>query len=238
MHEVIKPIENPTTGVRLQDQELPPPQGIQVIHKELPGEQLMSSEEIYNCLIAAAQTFVAKKDPANKKDRTLPCRDLAILALLYNTGFRVDEACNVTIAQLEQLSTGDMWIRNVKCKGKKVRTGYLKKSAVDLLLQYIDKERGWEPGFVFLSCRRQKLAQPDIWRILNKIALAAQDSLPPGTVIFIHPHSLRHERAFNLLKTKKGDAAAAEQLGHSGTSQIARYSRRSEADMREWLKDV
>lgn len=238
IYEVIKPIDNPTTGVRLQDQELPPPQGIQVIHKELPGEQLMSSEEIYNCLIAAAQTFVAQKDPANKKDRTLPCRDLAIIALLYNTGFRVDEACNITIAQLEQISTGDMWIRNVKCKGKKVRTGYLKKSAVDLLLQYIDKERGWEPGFVFLSWRRQKLAQPDIWRILNKIALAAQDSLPPGTVIHIHPHSLRHERAFNLLKTKPGDAAVAEQLGHSGTSQVARYSRRSEADMRKWLKDV
>lgn len=238
MYEVIKPIDNPTTGIRLLDQELPPPQGIQVINKDQPVGQKLSGEEIYERLLEAAQTFIVKNNPDKKYDRTLPYRDLAIITLLYSTGFRVDEACNITIAQLEQLGTGDMWIQNVKCKGKKVRTVYLKESAVETLLQYIDKERGWESGFVFLSCRRQKLNQQDIWSILKRIALKAQEGLSAGTVISIHPHSLRHERAFNLLNTKMGDAAVAEQLGHNGTNQVARYSRRSMEDVRKWLKDV
>jgi integrase len=235
--EAIKPTDNPTAGIRLLDHELPPPQGVQVLNKEQTVDQL-SSREIYDRLIAAAQSFIDEKYSAGKKDRTLPRRDLAIVALLYNTGLRVDEVCSITLPQLDGLNNGDMWIRNIKCKGKKVRKAFLKKSAVDVLLKYLDEERTWRPGFVFESWRRQKLNQPDIWRILQKIAGRAQQSLPPGTVIDIHPHSLRHERGYNLRKAGLGDAMIAEQLGHSGTGQVARYSRRSEEDEADMLKDI
>ncbi len=238
IHEVILPINNPTTGIRLQDQELPPPQGIQAINKEQPAEQQMAGEEIYASLLTAARELINDKSQSKKPDRALPHRDLAIISLLYNTGLRVDEACSITIAQLEQLSSGDMWIRNVKCKGKKVRKAYVKPASTELLLNYIEKERGWAPGFVFQSWRGQKLNQPDIWRILNKIAKKAQQSLPSGTVINIHPHSLRHERGYNLRKAGLGDAMIAEQLGHRGTGQVARYSRRSEQDEAEILRKI
>lgn len=240
IYEVIKPVDNPTTGIRLQDQELPPPQGVQVVNKERPTEQQLSGSEIYDHLMAVAKSCIDDQLAPNikKKNRALPFRDLAILDVLYNTGLRVDELCGITIPQLERLADGAMWIRNIKCKGKKVRKAYLKPAAVETLVSYLDKERGWSPGFVFQSWRGQKLNQPDIWRILKKIADKAEQCLPPGTVISIHPHSLRHERGFNLRKAGLGDAVIAEQLGHSGTGQVARYSRRSEEDEAEMLKDI
>jgi len=236
IQEVIKPKDNPTAGIHLREQELPPPQGVHLLNKTQTVK--LTSQEIYELLLSSAQSFVDEKDPGNKKDRTLPFRDKAIVALLYNMGLRADEICSLTLSQLDRIPDGGMWIRNVKCKGNKVRKAYLKEDAEEVLLEFIENERGWEQGFVFQSCRGQKLNQPDIWRILQKIAKKTQLRLPPGTVIDIHPHSMRHERGYNLKKAGLGDAMVAEQLGHSGTGQVARYSRRSEADEADVLKDI
>jgi len=238
LREVIKPIDNPIAGIRLQSVELPAAKGVQLLLKT----KLLTSDskEMYNLLMAAAQTFIDNKDPQNRKDRTCPRRDAAILALLYHTGLRGEEVCSITVSQMEMIAGGGMWLRNVKCKGNKVRKVYVKEEAVALMLDYMEKERGpqREPPFIFRSWRRQKLSPSDIWRILKRIARKAQESLPPHMTIGIHPHSLRHERGFNLRMAGLGDALIAEQLGHSGTGQVARYSRRSEKDEANMLKDI
>ncbi len=237
LHEAIKPIDNPTTGIRLRDQELPAPQGVQLLNK-LGNAPQLTSQEIYQLLLNAGQSLINDKITAEKKSRALPYRNLAIIAALYGAGLRVDEICGITISQLDQIPVGGMWLRNVKCKGKRVRKAYLKADAVALLLQYIDKERGWGQGYVFQSANKQKLDQSTVWRILQKIAARAQEGLPAGTRIDIHPHSLRHERGYNLHRAGVGDAMIAQALGHAGTGQVARYSRRSEEDEAELLKDI
>jgi integrase len=236
LREAIKPVNNPTDGIRLSNRELPPAQGVQLQQNDQPIQS--SSEEVHEILLSAAQSFVEGKLSADKKTRTLPYRDKAIVSVLYNTGLRVDELCSLTMAQVELIPGGGLWFRDVKCKGKKIRKAYLKQEAVEVLNAYIGKERGRVPGFIFTSWRGQKLNQPDIWRILRRIADRAQESLPAGTTIKIHPHSMRHERGFNLHRAGLGDAMIAEQLGHSGTGQVARYSRRSESDEVEMLKDI
>ena len=238
LHEIIKPIDNPTEGVRLQDQELPPPKGVQLLATGKQKAFYLSSAAIYDLLLSAANSFIDKKDPANKKDRTMPYRDAAIIALLYNTGLRAEELCSITMSQLDSIPDGGMWIRNIKCKGKKKRKAYVKEEAVSVLVDYIEKERHDKPGFIFQSWRGNRLNQPDIWRILKNIALKAQESLPDGVIIDIHPHSLRHERGYNLKKAGLGDATVAEQLGHRGTGHIARYSRRTEEDEAEMLRKI
>lgn len=238
LHEIIKPVDNPTEGIRLQDQELPPPKGVQLIATGRAKASYLSSAKMYDLLMTAAQYFIDKKDPANKRDRTMPYRDAAIVALLYNTGLRVEELCSITLSQMDMIPDGGMWLRNVKCKGKKTRKSYVKEEAVLVLLDYIDKERGENPGFMFQSWRGNRLNQPDIWRIVKNIALKAQGGLPAGVIIDIHPHSLRHERGYNLKQAGLGDATVAEQLGHRGTGQVARYSRRTEEDEANLLKDI
>ena len=238
LHEIIKPVDNPTDGIRLQDQELPPPKGVQLIATGRAKAFYLSSAKMYDLLMAAAQYFIEKKDPANKRDRTMPYRDAAVLALLYNTGLRVEEVCSITLSQMDMIPDGGMWLRNVKCKGKKVRKAYVKEEAVAVLLEYIEKERGEEPGFIFQSWRGNRLNQPDIWRTVKNIALKAQEGLPAGVIIDIHPHSLRHERGYNLKQSGLGDATVAEQMGHRDIGQVARYSRRTEEDEAKMLKDI
>lgn len=238
LHEVLKPVDNPTAGVSLREQELPPPKGVQLIAVGKQKAFYLSSQAMYDLMMGAAKYFIEIKNRENEKDRTMPYRDAAIYALLYNSGLRVEELCSATMSQLDEIPQGGMWLRNVKCKGKKVRKAYVKEEAVAILLDYIEKERGENPGFVFRSWRGNRLNQPDVWRILKKLALKAQESLPAGLIIDIHPHSLRHERGFNLKKAGLGDATIAEQLGHRGVGHVARYSRRTEEDEAEMLKDA
>ena len=139
---------------------------------------------------------------------------------------------------MDMIPDGGMWLRNIKCKGKKVRKAYVKEEAVIVLTEYIEKERGEEPVFIFQSWRGNRLNQPDIWRTVKNIALKAQEGLPAGVIIDIHPHSLRHERGYNLEQSGLGDATVAEQMGHRGIGQVARYSRRTEEDEAKMLKDI
>ena len=83
LHEIIKPVDNPTDGIRLQDQELPPPKGVQLIATGPAKAFYLSSAKMYDLLMSAAQYFIKKKDPKNKRDRTMPYRDAAIVA--YST---------------------------------------------------------------------------------------------------------------------------------------------------------
>ena len=83
LHEIIKPVDNPTDGIRLQDQELPPPKGVQLIATGRAKAFYLSSAKMYDLLMSAAQYFIKKKDPKNKRDRTMPYRDAAIVA--YST---------------------------------------------------------------------------------------------------------------------------------------------------------
>ena len=238
LHGAINPVDNPVREIKTPEQELPPAQGILVV---TDGQVVpYRSKEVYNMLLDAAQSFIDKPRTDDKANRTLPFRDKAIVAVLYNTGLRAEKACSITIAQLDQVPTGGVWIREIKCKGNKYRSLYMKKEAWDVLSLCLDNERGWEPGFVFRSWRGNRLSQRDLWNILKRIADKACESLPPGTTMKIHPHSMRHERGFVLRNSKRdpGDATIAKQLGHSGTGQVARYSRRSEEDEAEMLEEI
>ena len=238
LYDVITPVDRPTEGIRLRDQELQAPKGIQLIATSKNKAFYLSSQEIYDLIMEAAKSFIEKKNPEDRKDRTMPYRDAAILALLYSSGLRVEELCSITMSQMDRIPGGGMWLRNVKCKGKKVRKAFVKEEALIILLEYLEKERGETAGFIFQSWRGNRLNQPDIWRILNKLAVKAQENLPKGIIIDIHPHSLGHERGFILKKAGLGDATIAEQLGHRGTGHVARYSRRTEDDEAEMLRDI
>ncbi len=112
------------------------------------------SKEMFDMLMKSAETFIEEKSR-----RTRPLRDLAIISTFYYTGMRYDELCGLTVKQMEiDSATGGYWFYNVKCKGKRTRKVYLKKEAVDHLLNYVNSdERAEKSAFIFQSFSGRRL---------------------------------------------------------------------------------
>ena len=53
-----------------------------------------------------------------------------------------------------------------------------------------------------------------------------------------HPHSFRHERAYDILKAGLGEAWVAEELGHSNLNYVKRYTKRSDRERFDKLRNV
>jgi site-specific recombinase XerD len=236
IQEAVKAKDNPVKDTKLQEQELPPPRGMQVVSDVSLEGPHYSSKEMFDMLMKSAETFIEEKTP-----RTRPLRDIAIMSAFYYTGMRCNELCGLTIKQMEiDLTTGGYWFYNVKCKGKRTRKVYLKKEASEHLLNYINSgERSEKSAFIFQSFSGRRLNQADIWRILHRIILKAETLfLSEGNKIFATPHSFRHERGYNLKKAGHGDAFVAQWLGHKDTRQVVRYSRGTEHEEAAILEKV
>lgn len=238
LQESLRARDNPTRNIRLGDREdLPDARGLQVVdrnHKQLK----YSGNQIYSFMLEVARDRISQSLPP----RARPRRDAAILTVLYGTGLRVTELCALRFEQMRKgsLEKG-MWFDNVKCKGKGTRKVYLQSKYVDDLLAYTDQseERLEGEPWIFQSYRGHRLTQPTIYHILLSLAKEAREKyLPSGAKILVSPHSLRHERGYNLKKADKGDSFVQKGLGHKDTRQVTRYSRQSEIAEEVEFEDV
>lgn len=210
-----------------------------IIKKEqdffLEGKEVV--EKIIECIQQERQRYYKAKP----KKKFFPYRDLAMVHLLYHTGIRVSELCSLTLAQVEFYpTTNGIVLRNVKCKGNKFRDIYINSTTTTLLLNYIEKERGNHPGFLFFNWRGKKLTRVGVWGIIkawaNKTKL--QQDIPSDAKVEVSPHRFRHERAFQLLRAGFSESEVAEELGHSSTQYVGLYVRRSERSRFEKLEKV
>jgi len=222
--------ENPVRKVRGPKREPLQPRGVRAENFRT-GELVEAGEAVFEKMLRTALEI---------KDR-FRLRNAAVIGLLYHTGMRVEELTSLKFSQLDLPIDGETgWIRDVKCKGHKIRNVFLNKEARKLLVSYLESPENPKGPYVFCSKSKKRLHQSDVWRIVNRIAtLTAQKFYPQGTVIKVHPHSFRHERAYNLLrKTNMGDSFVAEQLGHSSPNYVARYTKRTEQEIARILKDI
>ncbi len=226
---------NPVRKIKGPKKEPLQPQGIHAINSKT-GEIVLSGEQIYDALINAVLAQI------ESKPSPILYRNAAILSILYHTGMRVEEVCSITMSQFEIDVSEGAWFRGVKCKGNKLRDIYINEKSLFHLNEYVNikhKNNKYDKGPIFQSRNGKKLCQSDIWRIIKQTAKIASLSLPTDAQIDVHPHSFRHERAYNLLKkAQMGDAFVADQLGHSNTNYVSRYTRRSEREMVEILKKI
>lgn len=161
----------------------------------------------------------------------LGLRDLAMLELLYSSGLRVSELCDV---RLEQLDLEAGFIR-VTGKGSKTRIVPVGKPALSALGEYLTKER---PGLVgplsgaeiFLSVRGRKLTTPRIRQLLNRYASHA------GLEKHVYPHLLRHSFATHLLAGGADLRVIQEMLGHADISTTQVYTHVESDRLRSVIK--
>jgi integrase/recombinase XerC len=155
-------------------------------------------------------------------ERPFPARDRLLLELLYGCGLRISETVGLN---LEDFDRGERWVR-VRGKGRKERQvpyGSKAAEALDLYLEARISER--QPQALFLNHRGNRLTDRGAYNIVKFYATyVAGDSS-------IHPHTLRHAFATDLLSHGADLRAIQELLGHARLSTTQKYTQVSLVDL-------
>ena len=163
---------------------------------------------------AQVNQLIAAPDPKSP----LFARDVAILELLYASGLRASELCELTLANLN-LAVGCI---RVFGKGSKERVVPLGRAAAEALARYLTESRpgfdrsGRRVGHVFLSRTGKPLDRIALWMLVERHGRRS------GLLKSISPHTLRHCFASHLLGGGADLRVVQELLGHSdiNTTQI------------------
>ncbi len=147
-------------------------------------------------------------------------RDKAILELLYSSGLRAAELCNLDLRDIE----GCQVIIRMG-KGDKNRAVPLTPEASKALREYVI-ERGTEPGILFQTVMGKKIKRQNLSKMVTRYAKEAG-------IEGVTTHTLRHACATHLLEAGADLRMIQKVLGHSSISSTQRYTQLSSNIMQE-----
>lgn len=153
-----------------------------------------------------------------KHETYLDSRNRTVIDVLYSTGCRVSELCDINISDIDL----DEKYLKLKGKGSKQRIVPIGSMLYKNLMQYLNvretflQNRG-EP--LFLSKSKNKLDRTAVFRIIKKTA--KNISLQTD----VHPHTLRHSAATHMLEGGCDLRTVQEFLGHSSVSTTQIYTK-------------
>lgn len=156
-----------------------------------------------------------------KKDSPIGIRNTALLELLYATGIRVSECCEVKLQDID-LSLGTVLVHGKGKKDRYVPVGRYAQEAIDLYIRTARMEMTSSDAkahaYLFVNSRGDPLTARGVRYILNELIKksAAEGSL--------HPHMLRHSFATHLLNNGADIRTVQELLGHSKISSTQVYT--------------
>lgn len=161
-------------------------------------------------------------------------RDRAILELLFSAGLRVSELTSLNREQLN-LARQEFSVRG---KGDKIRIVFISDAAKDALGKYLEKRMDINPA-LFINFSKQKnlennsnlnekrLTARSIQRIVKYYASKA------GIVKDVHPHTLRHSFATDLLSNGADIRSVQTMLGHSSITTTQIYTHITNQQLKE-----
>lgn len=145
-------------------------------------------------------------------------RNKAIILLLYSSGVRVGELCNITLSSIDLENRYII----VVGKGNKTRITPFTKDCKLSLEKYISTERNIiaksNNNFLFVNKFGDKITTRSIENIINKTSLLLFNNTK------LHPHIFRHTFATNLLNNGADLRVVQELLGHSSLSTTQIYT--------------
>jgi integrase/recombinase XerD len=154
---------------------------------------------------------------APKGDSIYAVRDRAILELMYSSGMRVSEVCNL---KLDDLHMDERYVRCVG-KGNKVRVIPIGSAAIEKIDDYFAKsrpkfEKAGVSRYLFLTYRGGPFTRKGLWRLVKDYARRA------AITKNVSPHTLRHSFASHLLANGAPLRVIQEMLGHAdiATTQV------------------
>lgn len=190
-------------------------------------------ETINYLTIEGIKLLLAQPDLSTDKG----VRNLSMLALMYDTGARVQEIIDLTPSSLR---LDKPFIIKLMGKGTKARIVPLMEQEVVHLKNYMERNdllnnnKNSHP--LFYNYRKEKLTRAGINHILQHYAAMARKenaSLIPDK---ISPHSLRHSKAMHLLQAGVNLVYIRDILGHESVTTTELYARVDSKQKREAIE--
>ena len=179
------------------------------------------------------KSIFAQIDASTAKGR----RHLAMLALMYDSGARVQELIDLTPSSIR---LEPPYIIKIVGKGRKERIVPLQNEQVDLLRTYMQENHLMSPHYnrhpLFFNHWAKKLTRSGVNYILKSYAEMARKldpALVPGP---ISCHVLRHSKAMHLLQAGVNLVYIRDILGHASIQTTDVYARADSKQKREALE--
>jgi site-specific recombinase XerD len=162
-------------------------------------------------------------------------RDRAILELLFSAGLRVSELTSLDRDSVN-LKKGEFSVRG---KGSKLRVVFLSDNARDALYRYLEKRSDLDPAlFIAIPVSKKgfvrergstdiRLTERSVQRLVKRYAAKA------GIVKDVHPHTLRHSFATDLLQNGADIRSVQAMLGHASITTTQIYTHVTNEHLRE-----
>lgn len=197
--------------------------------EENPAELLEQPETWKKLPTVMADEQVQKLLSAPSPNDALYLRDVALLELLYAGGLRASELADMDISAIHF----ELGVCRILGKGNKERLVPIGRPALRAVQRYLDELRPdlEKPGIskerIFLSRTGQPITRVVVWQVVKRHAKRAG-------LKDVHPHTLRHSFATQMLAGGADLRVVQELLGHSNinTTQVYTHVDRSR------LKDV
>ncbi len=164
-------------------------------------------------------------------DNIKALRDRAILELLFSAGLRVSELININRDQinLERLEF------SVRGKGDKIRIVFISDTAKFALEKYLAKRTDIDEA-VFIRFSKKKITDnPETKRITSRSVqrIVKFYAAKAGIVKDVHPHTLRHSFATDLLSNGADIRSVQTMLGHSSITTTQIYTHVTNTQLKE-----
>ena len=160
-------------------------------------------------------------------------RDKAILELLFSTGLRVSELCNLSQEDVD-LSRDEFSVRG---KGDKIRVVFLSDTARDAVREYLKSRKDFDDAMFIQYGKNAKntetknkdlrLTPRSVQRIIKKYATLA------GITRKVTPHVIRHSFATDLLQNGADLRSVQALLGHANIATTQVYTHVTDRHLKE-----
>lgn len=148
-------------------------------------------------------------------------RDMVLMSVLYDTGARVQEICDLRVRDVRLESPALVILTGKGCKSRQVP---LLGNTVNLLQNYMEEfglcRNGKQDMPLFHNQRYTALTRGGITHILQKYAMRIKD-MPKK----ITPHILRHSKAVHLLQAGISIIIIRDILGHVSVQTTEIYAK-------------
>ena len=178
--------------------------------QSIPLKKCHRSVPEYIC-IKAMTLLLSLPDIRTKKGR----RDATILSLMYDSGCRVQELCDLIVSDIRLQKPATI---KVTGKGDKTRIIPIMTSMVKLLEQYMEEfglmfaDKSGSP--LFLNRSGKKLTRKGVTYIFQKYFTQAQKREPGLFPEKMSPHCCRHSKSMHLLQSGVNLIYIRDMLGH------------------------